>query len=216
MTSTRTLGRTQRRSRWAVVALLAGGGIALTASPAQAEEPVATQEFAALVPAIPDFAGEGIPLPSFPTTAPATAPAPAPAPAPEAAPAPESSAPAEEPAPEDKPTPTSSPYSMWDPDVRPVIKEIVETFDVPTVYTRPDHSPSQERAADFMVYEDKAKGDAVAQYVIDNASRFRVEYLIWQQQIYIISNGYWEPMEDRGSPTANHMDHVHVAWLPAE
>jgi hypothetical protein len=206
MTSTRMPGRTQRRGRWAVVALLAGGGIALTASPAQAEVPGVPAGYAALVPAIPDLASEGIPLPSFA--------APAPAPAPE--PAPESPPPAEEPAPEDKPTPTSSPYSMWDPDVRPVIKEIVETFDVPTVYTRPDHSPSQERAADFMVYEDKAKGDAVAQYVIDNASRFRVEYLIWQQQIYIISNGYWEPMEDRGSPTANHMDHVHVAWLPAE
>jgi hypothetical protein len=105
---------------------------------------------------------------------------------------------------------------MWDPHVRPVIKEIVERFDVPTVYTRPDHSPTQGRAADFMVYDDRAKGDAVAQYVIDNAARFRVEYLIWQQRIYVISSGSWRAMEDRGSPTANHMDHVHVAFLPAE
>jgi hypothetical protein len=105
---------------------------------------------------------------------------------------------------------------MWDPHVRPVIREITERFDVPTVYTRPGHSPTQGRAADFMVYDDRAKGDGVAAYVIDNAARFRVEYLIWQQQIYMISSGSWEPMEDGGSPTANHMDHVHVAFLPAE
>jgi hypothetical protein len=164
-----TARRSPLHGRRAVVALLAGAGVALTPLPAQAH----ASESAAAVAAA-------------------------------------------EPAPSDKPTPTSSPYSMWDPHVRPVIQEITERFDVPTVYTRADHSPTQGRAADFMVYDDRAKGDAVAQYVIDNATRFRVEYLIWQQQIYLISSGSWQPMEDRGSPTANHMDHVHVAFLPAE
>ena len=103
---------------------------------------------------------------------------------------------------------------MWDPHVRPVVQEVTEQFDVSTVYTRPGHSPTQGRAADFMVYTDRAKGDAVAQYVIDNASRFRVEYVIWRQRIYMVSSGYWRAMEDRGSPTANHMDHPHVAFLP--
>jgi hypothetical protein len=206
MTSTRTpnSGRTHRRSRWAVVALLAGGGIALTALPAQAQVSDMPPRVAHLVPAVSDFAGAGMALPSSP------------APPQESGSASGGAAPAPEPAPSDKPTPTSSPYSMWDSPVRPVIQEITERFDVPTVYTRPDHSPTQGRAADFMVYEDRAKGDAVAQYVIDNATRFRVEYLIWQQQIYMISSGSWQPMEDRGSPTANHLDHVHVAFLPAE
>ena len=205
MTSTRTpnSGRTHRRSRWAVVALLAGGGIALTALPAQAQVSDMPQ-VEDLVPALSDLEGAGMALPSSP------------APPQESGSASGGAAPAPEPAPSDKPTPTSSPYSMWDPHVRPVIQEITERFDVPTVYTRADHSPTQGRAADFMVYDDRAKGDAVAQYVIDNATRFRVEYLIWQQQIYMISSGSWQPMEDRGSPTANHMDHVHVAFLPAE
>jgi hypothetical protein len=119
------------------------------------------------------------------------------------------------PGPSGRPTPTSSPYSLWDPHVRPVVKEVTERFNVSTVYTRPDHSPTQGRAADFMVYNDREKGDALTRYVIDNAARFRVEYVIWRQRIYTVRSGSWRAMEDRGSPTANHMDHPHVAFLPA-
>ena len=36
-----------------------------------------------------------------------------------------------------------------------------------------------------------------------------MKYVIWRQR-YWEPGGSWEPMEDRGSPTANHMDHVHV------
>lgn len=118
-------------------------------------------------------------------------------------------------APSSKPTATSSSYSMWDPHVRPVVQEVTERFGVSTVHTRPGHSPTQGRAADFMVYSDRAKGDAVAQYVIDNAARFRVEYVIWRQRIYMVSSGTWRAMADRGSATANHMDHPHVAFRPA-
>ena len=115
----------------------------------------------------------------------------------------------------DRPTPTSSPYSAWDPHVRPVVDEVAERFGVPTVVTRPGHSPTQGRAADFMVYTDQAMGDAVARYVIDNAARLGVEYVIWRQRIHLISSGSWQAMADRGSATANHMDHPHVAFLPA-
>jgi hypothetical protein len=104
---------------------------------------------------------------------------------------------------------------MWDPHVRPVVKRVTERFNVSTVLTRAGHRPTQGRAADFMVYTDRSKGDALARYVIDKAARFRVEYVIWRQRIYVISSGSWRAMEDRGSPTANHMDHVHVAFLPA-
>ncbi|MCV7097646.1 hypothetical protein H7H99_21600, partial [Mycobacterium kubicae] len=38
-----------------------------------------------------------------------------------------------------------------------------------------------------------------------------VTYVIWQQR-YNDGNG-WSTMENRGSPTANHMDHVHVSFL---
>jgi hypothetical protein len=63
-----------------------------------------------------------------------------------------------------------------------------------------------------MVYSDSAKGDAVAQYVIDNAARFGVEYVIWEQRIFLIGGSGWTAMEDRGSITANHYDHVHVSF----
>jgi hypothetical protein len=113
-----------------------------------------------------------------------------------------------------KPTPTSTAYSAWAAHVRPVVAEIVSTFGVSTVLTRPGHSPTQQLAADFMVYSDSAKGNAVAQYVIDNAARLNVDYVIWQQRIYMIGGSGWQAMEDRGSPTANHMDHVHVSFNP--
>ncbi|MFP5369956.1 MAG: hypothetical protein ACLGI3_04315 [Actinomycetes bacterium] len=67
-----------------------------------------------------------------------------------------------------------------------------------------------------MVYTDRAKGDAIAQYVIDNAARLGVENVIWRQRIAGPWTGWrWQAMEDRGSATANHMDHPHVAFLPA-
>ena len=161
-------GRRPLGGRRAVVALLAGAGVALTALPAQAHTATAATAVAA-----------------------------------------------EAPVPSSKPTPTSSTYGLWDPHVRPVVQEVAGRFGVSTVLTRPGHSPTQGRAADFMVHSDRAKGDAIAQYVIDNAARFRVEYVIWKQRIYLVSSGSWRAMEDRGSPTANHMDHPHVAFRPA-
>lgn len=60
----------------------------------------------------------------------------------------------------------------------------------------------------------KAHGDQVAQYVIDNASRLGIKYVIWRQRIYDMrGSGGWRQMEDRGSITANHFDHVHVSVL---
>ncbi|MGY1827779.1 LysM peptidoglycan-binding domain-containing protein [Blastococcus sp. SYSU DS0541] len=124
-------------------------------------------------------------------------------------------APAPAPAPVPAPAATSAAYDQWDAHVRPDVQEIAEVHGVGTVLTRPGHSPTAGLAADFMVYADSAKGDAVAQYVIDNAARLGVEYVIWEQRIAGTWTGWaWQGMEDRGSPTANHMDHPHVAFLP--
>lgn len=60
----------------------------------------------------------------------------------------------------------------------------------------------------------KAQGDALANYLIANGPQLGVDYLIWQQRQYRISRGTWVQMEDRGSPTQNHYDHVHVNVLP--
>lgn len=67
------------------------------------------------------------------------------------------------------------------------------------------------RALDLMV-SDKERGTRLAEYARANARRLGVEYVIWRQRIWSVGrNGEgWRPMEDRGSPTQNHMDHVHV------
>ncbi|MFD5824172.1 hypothetical protein [Lentzea sp. NPDC060358] len=63
-------------------------------------------------------------------------------------------------------------------------------------------------ALDFMV--DTTTGNALSDYVLANRKAFGVTYVIWRQR-YNDGSGY-TPMEDRGSPTANHMDHVHVSF----
>lgn len=68
-------------------------------------------------------------------------------------------------------------------------------------------------ALDFMVPLNpagRAQGDALAHYLTVNGDGLGVEYLIWYQRQYRIDRGTWTPMEDRGSPTQNHLDHVHV------
>jgi len=55
-----------------------------------------------------------------------------------------------------------------------------------------------------------SEGNAVAEYLQGRAGELGIKYLIWQQRRWS-PGGSWVPMEDRGSPTANHMDHVHVS-----
>ena len=68
------------------------------------------------------------------------------------------------------------------------------------------------RAIDFMI-SDSGTGQAVADFVQANASALHVRDIIWQQHIWTPeqASAGWRYMSDRGSPTANHMDHVHVA-----
>ncbi|MGK5552203.1 coiled-coil domain-containing protein [Actinomadura kijaniata] len=59
-----------------------------------------------------------------------------------------------------------------------------------------------------------AHGNAVSQYLISNASRLGLKYIIWRQRIYDFrGSGGWRQMENRGSVTQNHFDHVHVSVL---
>lgn len=70
-------------------------------------------------------------------------------------------------------------------------------------------------ATDFMVYNDRAAGDWIADYIWANRGMFGVRWIIWRQRIRSTSpgrSGSWVTMEDRGSGTQNHMDHVHVKW----
>ncbi|HER5557430.1 lysM domain protein [Streptococcus pyogenes] len=73
-------------------------------------------------------------------------------------------------------------------------------------------------AIDFMVPENSALGDQVAQYAIDHMAERGISYVIWKQRFYapfasIYGPAYtWNPMPDRGSITENHYDHVHVSF----
>jgi hypothetical protein len=66
-------------------------------------------------------------------------------------------------------------------------------------------------ALDYMC--NVALGDAIVAYHIAHWSELGVEYIIWQQRMLSSPGGAWKMMENRGSPTANHMDHVHVNYL---
>ena len=67
-------------------------------------------------------------------------------------------------------------------------------------------------ALDYMVGSNSALGDAIVAYHIAHWDELGVEYIIWQQRMLSSPGGSWKGMEDRGSPTANHMDHVHVNY----
>lgn len=74
------------------------------------------------------------------------------------------------------------------------------------------------KACDFIVAKPgkvatgskRKHGDSTAGY----AKTFRdVKHVIWRQRIWKRSeaNKGWQKMRDRGGPTANHYDHVHVS-----
>lgn len=74
----------------------------------------------------------------------------------------------------------------------------------------PDH-PSG-KAADFMVglsAEGEKTGDRLAAYIIEHHQELGVKYLLWNQRSWYPGQG-WNQMEDRGGPTANHADHLHL------
>lgn len=80
----------------------------------------------------------------------------------------------------------------------------------------PDH-PSG-RAVDIMMPNggggsDVALGNQVAAYFQKHADEYGIYYMIWRQRMWKSSSpvGAWSGMSDRGSPTANHMDHVHIS-----
>jgi uncharacterized protein YgiM (DUF1202 family) len=76
---------------------------------------------------------------------------------------------------------------------------------------RSDGTHSEGRALDVMV-SSESLGDDIAEWVRQNYSRLGVSEVIWAQRIWTVerSSEGWRAMEDRGSTTANHYDHVHV------
>jgi hypothetical protein len=73
-----------------------------------------------------------------------------------------------------------------------------------------DGEHGQGLALDVMV--SGALGDRIAEFVRANSGALGVSEVLWEQQIWTVerSSEGWRALEDRGSVTANHYDHVHV------
>jgi hypothetical protein len=77
------------------------------------------------------------------------------------------------------------------------------------------------RACDFMLSSGGVMPTAsaiqhgydIAAWAQANASRLGIMYIIYRQHIWDVrmASSGWVPMEDRGSITANHYDHVHIS-----
>ncbi|MCR8969563.1 LysM domain-containing protein [Facklamia sp. 7083-14-GEN3] len=92
---------------------------------------------------------------------------------------------------------------------------IANQYGVTAYGLRPGDSGDHGRglAVDFMVPVGSALGDQIAADAIANMGNNNIAYVIWKQQIYgNWTGGQWQPMEDRGSVTQNHYDHVHVSF----
>lgn len=85
-------------------------------------------------------------------------------------------------------------------------------FDVDTVGGLGKRSNASEHplglALDFMV--GRSAGDQLADYALRYRGELKIKYVIWRQRINYGSG--WQAMEDRGSVTANHFDHVHISF----
>ena len=75
---------------------------------------------------------------------------------------------------------------------------------------RSDGEHGEGRAIDIMVSGET--GWDIAEFLRENYADLDIEYIIYSQQIWSVerSGEGWRGMEDRGSTTANHYDHVHV------
>jgi Transglycosylase-like domain len=84
-------------------------------------------------------------------------------------------------------------------------------IDTEYMYRSPDgyNEHASGEAVDLMVGSNTQLGNSMKDYFLTNAANFGVEYALWQQRQWN-PDGTSSPMEDRGSPTQNHMDHVHV------
>ncbi len=141
-----------------------------------------------------------------------------------------------EPPPEPTPTPTPSPPPSEDApagldfsacgsasvedglvsDAVNLYRAVCNAFPAVASGTTYGYDPHGEhidgKALDFMT-DDKELGDAIAAYVQDHAAALNIYDIIWYQRIWTPARADegWRPMDDRGDPTANHYDHVHIA-----
>ncbi|MGT2949587.1 LysM peptidoglycan-binding domain-containing protein [Streptococcus devriesei] len=134
-----------------------------------------------------------------------------------AAPAAETEAPAAEPAQQQ----TSVDTTGLQPSAANFANKVANTYgatDIGGVREGDSGDHGTGNAVDVMVYDDTNLGKQVADYATSTMAENNISYVIYQQKFYgPTDNVYgpantWNQMPDRGSDTANHMDHVHVSF----
>jgi hypothetical protein len=107
----------------------------------------------------------------------------------------------------------SGPEAGLTPDAVEVYRSVCAAFSGVSAYG--GYAPRGEhydgRAIDIMV--SGSYGQQIADWLRANASSLQIRDIIYAQRIWTPDRAAegWRAMEDRGSPTANHFDHVHVA-----
>lgn len=116
----------------------------------------------------------------------------------------------------------SRPVDIEGPAVLPHVQRFADlvcgSLDACHISTYEGHHPTASRAIDILVSDEygsvpsdnNALGDAVAGFALAHQESGGIMYVIWRQR-YNDGSG-WDPMEDRGSITQNHFDHVHVSF----
>ncbi len=98
------------------------------------------------------------------------------------------------------------------PNIVKVHAAVCAAFPEITTYGtfRSDGEHGQGLAVDIMV--SGSRGQQVADFVRARYSELGVSYVMYSRQIWSVQRGSegWRSVADRGSPTANHEDHVHV------
>lgn len=114
----------------------------------------------------------------------------------------------------DAPCPDMSVEKGLAADTIRVYRAVCHAFPQVTNYLgwgpRPEHDTGH--AIDVMVYGDKALGDQIAAWAQAHAAELNLYDILWYQHIWtpVRASEGWRLLPDRGSPTANHMDHVHL------
>jgi hypothetical protein len=112
------------------------------------------------------------------------------------------------------PCPDSSVESGLTSNAVAVYRSVCHAFPQITSYggwdAHGEHSSG--RAIDIMT-SDVALGDAIAAFLQAHASELHLYDILWRQRIWtpVRASEGWRTFPDRGSPTANHYDHVHVS-----
>ncbi len=104
-------------------------------------------------------------------------------------------------------------------DIRTIAAHVWATFPQITTQHGWRNSPASDhyagRSLDIMIPSyrtNQAYGWEIANYFRTNAKKFNINYIIFEQKIWNITRDSegWRAMADRGSDSANHLDHVHI------